>query len=73
MKKNKLSLTTLLLVNASLVPNSFSKIDELQTYTSHEGKLENLLNRLKITPWLSLENTASVISAIGYLRIRTIR
>jgi len=47
MKRNKLSLTTLLLVTASLAPNSFSKIGELQTYTSHDGKLENVLNRFE--------------------------
>ena len=47
MKRNKLSLTTLLLVTASLAPNSFSEIYELRTYTSHEGKLENVLNRFE--------------------------
>ena len=47
MKRNKLSLTTLLLVTASLVPNSFSEIYELRTYTSHDGKLENVLNRFE--------------------------
>ena len=47
MKKNELSLTTLLLVTASLTPNSFSESHELRTYTSHEGKLENVLNRFE--------------------------
>ena len=47
MKRNKLSLTTLSLVILSIIPNSFSEIYELRTYTSHEGKLENVLNRFE--------------------------
>ena len=45
MKRTKLSLIVHLTVAAFLVPNSFAEIYELRTYTSHEGKLESVLNR----------------------------
>ena len=32
---------------AFLVPNYFAEIYELRTYTSHEGKLESVLNRFE--------------------------
>ena len=47
MNKTKLSLIVLLTMAAFLVPNSFAEIYELRTYTSHEGKLESVLNRFK--------------------------
>ena len=47
MKKTKLSLIVLLTMAAFLVPNSFAEIYELRTYTSHEGKLERVLNRFE--------------------------
>ena len=47
MKKTKLSLTVLLTTAAFLAPNSFAEIYELRTYTSHEGKLESVLNRFE--------------------------
>ena len=47
MKRTKLSLTVLLTMAAFLVPNSFAEIYELRTYTSHEGKLESVLNRFE--------------------------
>ena len=47
MKKTKLSLIVLLTMAAFLVPNSFAEIYELRTYTSHEGKLESVLNRFE--------------------------
>ena len=47
MKRTKLSLIILLTVVAFLAPNSFAEIYELRTYTSHEGKLESVLNRFE--------------------------
>ena len=47
MNKTKLSLIVLLTMAAFLVPNSFAEIYELRTYTSHEGKLESVLNRFE--------------------------
>ena len=47
MKKTKLSLIVHLTMAAFLVPNSFAEIYELRTYTSHEGKLESVLNRFE--------------------------
>ena len=47
MKNTKLSLIILLTMAAFLVPNSFAEIYELRTYTSHEGKLESVLNRFE--------------------------
>ena len=47
MKKTKLSLMVLLTMAAFLAPNSFAEIYELRTYTSHEGKLESVLNRFE--------------------------
>ena len=47
MKKTKLSLIVLLTMAAFLAPNSFAEIYELRTYTSHEGKLESVLNRFE--------------------------
>ena len=47
MKRTKLSLIVHLTVAAFLAPNSFAEIYELRTYTSHEGKLESVLNRFE--------------------------
>ena len=47
MKKTKLSLIVLLTMAAFSAPNSFAEIYELRTYTSHEGKLESVLNRFE--------------------------
>ena len=47
MRKTKLSLSVLLTMAAFLAPNSFAEIHELRTYTSHEGKLESVLNRFE--------------------------
>ena len=47
MKRTKLSLIILLTMAVFLAPNSFAEIYELRTYTSHEGKLESVLNRFE--------------------------